>query len=406
MALKLLRPDGVKDWLLRKYANQHRSWFDGRGEWPLAVPLGSPIERDVIDDIVMVRAWVDSWAGWRGVGVLQQVDRKWGRIGSHTLPAALSLAGPEEVAVWCGQENRWARASRRSGLLLTRWPQLVDGGLGRFFDLLADYDDKDFEGLLAVLSWAIANPASKLFMRQLPIVGVDTKWLERRTTVVTELLTRIQASDSAGSDIHEILGLRKLPHRIRMRVLCPQLRSSVGGLSDIEAPLDELSVLNISPRIVLIVENLESGIALPDMRGVVAVMGLGRAVGVLAKLPWVYGRPAYYWGDIDTHGLSILNLAREIFPSLVSIMMDITTLLQFKELTVAELAQASSKLENLTSDEQELHEGLINGTWGPRLRLEQERLPWRYVLKSLTDISEVLAQASIEEVKSASKDEV
>ncbi|MYM88904.1 hypothetical protein GTP91_17200 [Rugamonas sp. FT82W] len=390
MALKLLRPDGVKDWLLRRYAKQHRSWFDGGGEWPLAVPLGSPTERDVIDDIVMVRAWVDSWAGWRGVGALQTVDRKWPRMGSQTLPVALSFAGPSEIAVWCGQESSWGRARKRADVLLMRWPQVVNGGLGRFFDLLADYHDNDFERLLAVLSWALSNPASGLYMRQLPIVGVDTKWLERRTTVVAELLTRIRAENSVGSDMHETLGLRKVPHRIRMRILCPQLRSCVGGLSDIEAPLNELSALNIHPQIVLVVENLESGIALPDMQGVVAVMGLGKAVGVLARLPWVYGRPAYYWGDIDTQGLSILSLARAIFPALVSIMMDVATLLQFKELAVDEPAQVSSVLENLTSDEQALYEGLRNGTWGPRLRLEQERLPWHYVLKSLTDISKVL----------------
>ena len=227
-------------------------------------------------------------------------------------------------------------------------------------------------------------------MRQLPIVGVDTKWLEGRTAIVMEMLVQLLQADGADSDIYAMMGLRKPPYRIRIRILCPQLRACVGGLCDIEAPLEELVALNISPEIVFVVENRQTGLALPDMQGVVAFLGLGKAVSSLAKLPWVHGPSTYYWGDIDTHGLDILSTARETFPTLTSTMMDVPTLLEFKELAVDEPVQATGlAFANLTLDEQALFDGLLNGKWGLRLRLEQERLPWHYVLRSLADISEV-----------------
>jgi len=385
MTKKLLRPEQVKDWLVRRYNNQHRAWLDGGGEWPLAVPLGVPTEADVATDLPGVRAWVDAWGVSRGAGRLETQQRKWTRLGSQTLPAALHLASPSEVAAWCGQERRWNRACARDEVLRTRWPQLREGaGLGRFFDMLADYSDADFERLLQMLGWLLANPSSGLYVRQLPVVGVDTKWLEKRTGLVTELLSMLRA-DSARSDFFAATGLRRQSHRVRMRILCPTLRAGVGFLRDIEAPLDELAALAIRPSALLVVENHESGIALPDFPGVVAFVGLGKAVTALAQLPWVRGIPAVYWGDIDTHGLAILSAAKSILPSLESVLMDIGTLTTFKELAVQEPAQTTEAgVSALNEQERALFDGLRAGTWGTKLRLEQERIPWPVALAALT----------------------
>lgn len=380
MAKKLLWPEDVKDWLVRRYNNQHRIWFDGGGVWPLRISLGIPLESEVATDVAGIRAWVDSWSGWAGPGSLEFVERKWARLGSQTLPSAVVLTTPQEAAAWCGEEQRWLRARGRYREMCGKWQVLLGvGGVGRFFEVLADYSDPDFERLLSVLRWFLENPHSKLYVRQLPVVGVDTKWLQRRTGVVCELLSLIRRVDQAG-DFFAVTGLRRQPHRLRMRVLCPRLRASVGGLTDIEAPAEEIASLPLSPESLLVVENHESGIALPDIPGVVAFIGLGKAVTVLAALPWVKKVPAVYWGDIDTHGLAILSTARATLPGLRSILMDQQTLEAFKELAVMEPMQvAADDLPQLTDEERALFHGLRAGTWGTKLRLEQERLPWSVV---------------------------
>jgi hypothetical protein len=234
-----------------------------------------------------------------------------------------------------------------------------------------------------MLDWLERNPASGLASRQLPVIGLDTKWLEKRTGIITDLLKSIRNSDESG-DFYAVCGLRRPKQRVRVRVLCPQLRALVDGLNDIEAPTHELAALSIKPQRVIVVENLETGLALPDMEGTIAFMRLGNAVSLLAEIPWLRDCDTVYWGDIDTHGYAILNRARSLFPQLASVMMDQETFLAHRELWCEESVQCPEvELPWLTESEREVFEGLRNGTWGSQLRLEQERISWQRALENI-----------------------
>lgn len=384
MAKKLLLPEHVKDAAVRRYIGAHRDWLVGSGDWPLAFSLGAPTEAEVIADVPAVQSWAQAWRQWAGPGTVEFEPRKWPRLGSQDLPARLVLVNPGEVAALCGQDKRWARAEARRKVLLGVWPDLETNlRLGRYFDVLADYADTDFERLVAVVQWLEANANSNLYIRQLPVIGVDTKWLEKRQSLVAELLCLVTGSEKTG-DFFDITGLRRLPHRLRVMVLCPELRRSVGGLRDFEAPIEDVVQLGLTPKRVLVVENHACATALGDMPGCVVFAGLGKAVGVLGRVGWAQDVPALYWGDIDTHGLVILNSARAALPGLQSVLMDVTTLLEFKDLAVHEAIQAmESGLKHLTAEETELLEGLRSGRWGLQPRIEQERLPWVVVEAAL-----------------------
>ena len=91
-----------------------------------------------------------------------------------------------------------------------------------------------------------------------------------------------------------------------------------------------------------------------------------------------------YWGDIDTHGLVILSRARRVLPGLRSVLMDEATLLAHKTLWTLEPVQhAEAELTELTAEERAVFVGLRSGEWGPKLRLEQERLPWASALAAV-----------------------
>jgi hypothetical protein len=158
----------------------------------------------------------------------------------------------------------------------------------------------------------------------------------------------------------------------------------VGGLEDFELPVAQLAALDIAPRTVLIVENLDTGLALPDMAGTVAVMRLGAAVKLVAELPWITRADCLYWGDIDTFGFEILHRARCVVPHLRSVLMDSTTLLECRSLWVNEQTQTTGlELPLLTIDEREVFDGLRTNRWGESLRLEQERIPWTTAMNVL-----------------------
>lgn len=265
-----------------------------------------------------------------------------------------------------------------------KWPQLANGGaLAARFNVLADYSEVDFSRLVGLLDWLVQNPASKVYLRQLPVEGLDTKWAEQRIGVVTGLLKDIAQIQSEGN-FHELSGLLRPPHRIRIKLLCPELRKLVGGLHDFEAPAEDIAGLKIRPTAAIIVENLDTGMALPDIAGTIGIMKMGNAVSALGSVPWLQGIKTVYWGDIDTHGFAILDRARKALPQLRSVLMDEATTLRYQNLWGTEPVQTTNfALEHLTAHELTVYAALKANKWGQKVRLEQERVPWNRAITTL-----------------------
>ena len=372
-------PEDVRQTLVRRFQSKHREWLigdTGESQWPLEVPLGLPTEQAALRQVDGVRAWVNAWQGWQGVGTLSWCDRRWKALGVQRLPEKLALRGPEDVAMWIGESARWERAQSRYRALIARWPVLAQQ-LPRYFDVLADYSDADYQRLTEMLDWIASHPNSNLYPRQMPVSGLDSKWLDGRKGLLTDLVAAIQEDSSSDLDFYQRCGLKAPPLLVRMRVLDQSLRAHVGGVGDITAPVDDLAGISWPVSHVFIVENLQTGLAMSDMPGAVVFMRLGYNVDVLARLPWLARARCMYWGDLDTHGFAILHRARSYIPELQSVLMDEETLLRHKALWVDEAAQHSAaELTLLTKDEQQLYRDLKQQRWGQNVRLEQERIDW------------------------------
>jgi len=387
----LKSPDDIKKHVIRKYQNNRRTWlkmsvsgFESKDIWPLEINLDIPMERDALKLQDGVKAWIAAWKTWQtqnaahGGGVLSWAERHWRSLGVQTLPQKLILNTPEDAVFWTGEAEAWSRAVERYKTLVQRWPALIDV-LPKHYEILASYDDVDFLRIIEMLSWICANPNSGLYTRQIPVKGIDTKWLETRKELIRELISTIQGTDNGTGerDFYKVCGLKPPPQLIRMRILDPEIKSPISGLGDISAPLEEIAGIDIKPTHVFIVENLQTGLAFKDLSGSVVIMGLGYGVDVLGQIPWLSNARCIYWGDLDTHGFAILNRARSYLPSLKTILMDKPTLLAYKALWVQENDQSSSlELPLLTDEERELYLSLKNNSLGQQVRLEQERISW------------------------------
>lgn len=372
-------PEDVRLFLARRFQNKHREWLSGdlgERQWPLEVTLGIPTEQAALRQVNGIRAWVSAWQDWHGSGTLFWCERRWKALGVQRLPEKLIFRGPEDIAMWIGESARWERAQLRFQMLTARWPVLALQ-LPRYFDVLADYSEVDFCRLAQMLDWVVNHPKSNLYPRQLPVPGVDSKWLDGRKGLLKELVAAIQEDSLRDLDFYERCGLKAPPFLIRMRVLDPVLRALVGGMEDITASVADLAGIKLPASCVLIVENLQTGLAMSDIPGTVVFMRLGYNVDVLGRLPWLARAQCVYWGDLDTHGFAILNQARSYLPQLQSVLMDEETLLQHKALWVEEKEQCSAtELTRLTEDEQQVYRALKQQLWGQNVRLEQERVDW------------------------------
>lgn len=413
--MKLELPQSVRAEMSRRMTRRFGPWLrhgdapsaiadpeaepdSAEGPWPMRYLLGSFTERDVLSKMQAVTDWAQAWRQTESslpAGVrLEWESRQWSRLGAQAFPARLVVDSVQALANWVGQGTVWSRAQARRDELLARFPSLQGAAaISRNLGVFQDWEAADVKRLLVLLEWFEANPRSGLYLRQLPVPGIDTKWVEARRGVVKDFVQALLQRDDSqeSSDFHEVCGLTKPPAKLRIRILCPELRAQLHGLCDIEAPVEELARLPLSIQTAVVVENLESGLALPDMAGAVAFMRLGHAISELARLPWLHPRgeaqqaPAVlYWGDLDTHGLVILARARGLFPQLRAVLMDEKTLLAHRHLWVSEPSPSKAQqLHGLLSEEQQLYDNLRANKWEEKVRLEQERLPWGLCLAEM-----------------------
>lgn len=386
MVKKLLRdPDDIHELLQKRFHQQHRNWLLDKGAWPLSIPLGIPSERQALDHMTEVRAWQERWQHWRGAGELQWAEKRWHSIGLQSLPERFTVNSPEALTSIIGQHERWQRATQKYQELTDRWPQLV-ATLPTDFEILADWPDTQLQHLVQVVDWLATHQASGLYIRQVPIPGIDSKWLESRQKLLTRWLSCILEREATGANFYQLTGIQKPPLTLRFKLLDQALRAEIGGLADLQLPVHELTELQLPVQAVFIVENLQTGLAFSDLPGSMVFMKQGYAVDLFGQLPWLQNVKCYYWGDIDTDGFAILDRLRHYLPHAQSLLMDCDTLLSHRNYWSSEPKTSNVTLQALTPEEESLFNELKQGKYGSGVRLEQERIAWNYAWKHIQHV--------------------
>jgi len=134
---------------------------------------------------------------------------------------------------------------------------------------------------------------------------------------------------------------------------------------------------------VFITENETNFLCFPDLPDSIVIFGMGYGVDTLESIDWLYSKKIYYWGDIDTHGFAILDKVRGFLPQTESILMSEDVLLETRDMWVTENEPFTGCLSRLTKTESHVFTALQNNTWGNRIRLEQERIPYSLLQKEL-----------------------
>jgi hypothetical protein len=233
------------------------------------------------------------------------------------------------------------------------------------------------------------NPCPGIYLRQLEIPGVDTKFIESHKSWLAMLLAcvlpmQVMPLQAHGSSFEARFGFLSKPVRIRFRILDPDF--TFKGLSDLEIPQSDFYNLPIKPDTVFIVENEITGLSFPPFPGALVIFGLGYNLSALSGANWMRTRPIWYWGDIDTHGFAMIDQIRHHFPQTRSFLMDEATLLNHKALWGQEPSPANRELPLLTAGEAGVYDALRYNLYAPSLRLEQERISFTQVRQALEEI--------------------
>jgi len=353
------------------------------GLFPLRVPLRGPSARQMSDNFDEVRRWVQQYAALEVEVALevQWQETAHRQLGSNRLPRALLFHDADRLARFLGraavrelQSYRQVRSILREGA-----PELEPLLAQRPRDILAVQDDLD--RLVAVWQWMRRHPAPQIYLRQLPVPQVDTKFVERHRRILASWLAGQWTTPATFETNH---GFLTRPLLVRFRVLDPAFR--VGPFSDISAPADQFSRWTPAGLTrVIVLENDITALALPPLPGTVAVFGRGYCFDALRTVPWLQDphRQLIYWGDLDTHGFAILDQFRQAFPAVQSTLMDQETLLAHQLQWGREDKPVRRDLPHLTPAEQEVYDDLRQNRHQENLRLEQELITMPQVEQAL-----------------------
>jgi hypothetical protein len=247
--------------------------------------------------------------------------------------------------------------------------------------------------LLDITDWALLNPRPSIYLRQIDIQGVHSKFIEEHKSVLSEMLDIVmppQCINNSATGIARFesrYGFKEKPSFIRLRTLDSSTPLLL-GTTQVDLSLDSISFAALNPKVnrVFITENEVNFLSLPTLPSSLAIFGKGYGWETLAKATWLQDCEIYYWGDIDTHGFAILDQLRAYLPHTKSILMDRDTLLHFKHLWGEELQPVNRKLTRLTSSEFSLYEELCTGSLRANIRLEQEHIGFSWTQNRLKNL--------------------
>lgn len=362
--------------------------------FPLRLRLRKPSSAEFTAEFNAVRDWIAELRAGdrraRGFGY----EIRWREVkhrvhGANKLPAAVEVPGLDDALKLLGKSAAAARFRALTGTIMERFPELIDWVGDNALQVL-EYDE-EWPRLLAVLEWFRAHPRPGIYLRQLDIEGVDTKFIERRRKLIISMLDQVLPASSIDTGatgargFERRYGLKSKPPLIRFRALDPAL--SIAGLTDLSVPPEEFAALELKPRRVFITENEINGLAFPDHSGGIVIFGLGYGLDRLRHISWLHRCELRYWGDIDTHGFAMLNRLRHAFEHARSMLMDRATLEAHRALWVKEPAarRFTGTLERLNNGERALFEDLRDNRLGERVRLEQERIGYGWLRAALNE---------------------
>jgi hypothetical protein len=358
--------------------------------FPLRLTVRGPSSNELSERFDAARAWAaELQQGARHGYRLVMRDVRHRVIGQNSLPAEAWVDTWDDAVRWLGKASEVKAFDVVLALTRQQHPALLSWLQRQPLRALALADQ--WPHLLAFVGWLQVHPQPGIYMRQVDLPGIHSKFIETHRSVLAELLDlvlpfdAINAEFSGGAQFAQRYGFRDKPLRVRFRWLDPEASGWISG-GDGDYTVSKVAFARMRPAIehVFIVENEVNFLSFPAVPNSLVVFGAGYGFEALASADWLVNCKLHYWGDIDTHGFAILDQLRGHYPHAMSFLMDRQTLLAHQALWVVESQPTLRDLVRLNPSEGALYDDL---RWGRLLdqpvRLEQERIDFGRVVMAV-----------------------
>jgi len=363
----------------------------GQSPFPKRLSLKGPTSSDMMECFDDVRAWIQELQAVPHCRVAMR-EFKHRVLGANLVPNEVWIESLQEALALTGKQREACRFIALVESARKQQPELLDWLARRPFIALELFED--WSRLLEAVAWVKQHPRPGVYLRQVDIPGVHSKFLETHHSVLSELLDivlplhAIDTTASGATEFARRYGFREKPTRIRFRVLDPGCALLPGGVPQ-DITLDAESFARLAPGIsrVFITENEINFLAFPSVNDSLIIFGSGYGFAALARAEWLSHCRIYYWGDIDTHGFAILDQLRRQLGEVQSFLMDRTTLMAFDSQWGIEEKQTVRALDHLNDEERALYDDLRDNRIRKNLRLEQERIAFGWVESAISSLT-------------------
>ena len=391
-------PEDIRAQLERKWECGQilASSLHGEPLFPMRIPLKHPAAGVIGNRFDEVRRWIATLSAQCKTSTGNGFNLEWResshrQLGKNRLPVAAIIESEADALDIIGKRRQAEQFKKLADATIQAFPELRSWLHKRPLKLLKHA--LDWPQLLVVLGWMSKHPRPGVYLRQLDLPAIHTKFIESHKSLLIELLDIVLPGDAIDSDASGVrgfeqrYGFRSKPAQIRLRLLEPG--TTLQGLSDLAVPATELARLRLPVTTVFITENEINGLAFPCIEKSIVIFGLGYGLQVLKQVEWLSDKAIYYWGDIDTHGFAMLDQIRQYFPGTESLLMDRETLLAHRQFWGEESKPTSRDLDNLRPQESELYREIVGNEYAKNLRLEQERIGFGWLQAALSNFEQI-----------------
>ncbi len=364
------------------------SLIEDENVFPRRLVFKTPDSKALSEQFDEVRQWIHSLQKVTGIRIEYRIVRHQ-VLGENRVPVSAWLDSLSDAIRIIGRQGEVEQFSALNSLTGERTPGLLPWLQRHPLKALALANA--WPKLLDFIDWLTANPRPAIYLRQVDIAGIDSKFLEQHRAVLSALLDLVlprEHIDDQHKGVGGFLqryGFLSKPLLVRFRLLDPAFTLLPGSDGDISLTDRDFAELNRHPgftaniRKVYITENEINFLAFPRRAHSLVIFGAGYGFESLANIPWLEQVQVHYWGDIDTHGFIILHQLRNRLPHARSLLMDEATLLAHKSSWGREPRPERRELPHLTGPERRLYDDLCSNRFAPELRLEQERIGFEYL---------------------------
>jgi hypothetical protein len=363
----------------------------GEPLFPRRLTLRGPTSQEMTDRFGEVRTWIGELRALPHCRVEMREFRH-RLFGANAVPGEVWIDSLDDALALIGKRRDASRFGTLLELTRMRQPPLLAWLAKR--PLRALELSAEWNRLLDIVAWLQAHPRPGVYLREVDIPGVHSKFIEAQRSILGELLdlalapAAIDSSVAGASQFARRYGFRDKPQRIRFRIL-DRRHALLAGDPEQDITLDARSFARIDPKVerVFITENEINFLAFPHVTDSLIIFGGGYGFETLAEAEWLSRCRIHYWGDIDTHGFAILDQLRAHFAHVESFLMDRATLLACEAQWGEEDRQTLRELPRLNAEEGALYDDLRDNRLRRNLRLEQERIGFGRVEAALAALA-------------------